>query len=129
MISLEQKAEIVNEVFQNMGHDLLEPMGYLPIGVISVIIFLVVFEIANLLFFLGKTGKNLCYKKKWILFICVVYIVVILKLAYFSKEPGSRTSVDMKLFGTWGVSAVEHTYIIENILMFIPFGILFPFAF
>lgn len=60
---------------------------------------------------------------------CVIYIAGILKLAYFSREPDFRASVDMRLLGTWGATAVEHAYVIENILMFLPFEILFPFAF
>ena len=59
----------------------------------------------------------------------VVYIAVILKLPYFSREPGSRASVDMRLFGTWGATGVDYAYVLENILMFLPFEILFPFAF
>ena len=35
----------------------------------------------------------------------------------------------MRLFGTWGVTVVAHPYVIENILMFLPFEILFPFTF
>ncbi len=78
-----------------------------------------------------ENHPNIYYrtKKKGILFLYVVYIAVILKLAYFSREPGSRTSVDMRLFGTWGVTVVDHPYVIENILMFLPFEILFPFTF
>lgn len=32
----------------------------------------------------------------------------------------------MRLFATWGASAQSHAYVIENILLFIPFGIMFP---
>lgn len=45
----------------------------------------------------------------------------------FSREPGSRTGVDLIPLSTWGTSAQAHAYFIENILMFIPFGILLPF--
>ena len=47
-------------------------------------------------------------------------------LTFFSREPGSRTDVNMRLFGTWGTYAQAHAYVIENILLFVPFGIMFP---
>ena len=35
---------------------------------------------------------------------------------------------DMTLFQTWGVTPQEHAFVIENILLFVPFGVLFPLA-
>lgn len=55
-----------------------------------------------------------------------IYLEVIVELAFFSREPGSRNGVDMDLFGTWGDSAMAHAYFIENVIMFIPFGFLVP---
>jgi len=34
----------------------------------------------------------------------------------------------MTLFQTWGVTPQEHAFVIENILLFVPFGVLFPLA-
>lgn len=47
----------------------------------------------------------------------------------FSREPGSRKQIDLELFGTWGQTAMAHAYFVENIIMFIPFGILAPMVF
>lgn len=49
--------------------------------------------------------------------------------AFFSREPGSRKQIDLELFGTWGQTAMAHAYFVENIIMFIPFGILAPMVF
>lgn len=59
----------------------------------------------------------------------LVYFLVLLQTALFSREPGSRHSLDLTLFETWGRSAVSHAYFIENILMYLPFGILVPACF
>lgn len=59
----------------------------------------------------------------------VVYVLVLLETAFFSREPGSRHSVDLTLFETWGHSAVSHAYFIENIVMYLPFGVLMPCSF
>lgn len=49
--------------------------------------------------------------------------------SFFSREPGSRQQIDLNLFGTWGQTAIAHAYFIENIIMFIPFGLLAPMVF
>ena len=56
----------------------------------------------------------------------IIYFFVLCNIVYFSREPGSRIGVDMRLFSTWGTTSQEHAYVIENILLFIPFGFLFP---
>ena len=49
--------------------------------------------------------------------------------AFFSRESGSRKQISLILFETWGHSVQAHAYFIENIFMFIPFGILAPVLF
>ena len=39
------------------------------------------------------------------------------------------TQIDLHLFGTWGQTAIAHAYFMENIIMFIPFGVLVPMVF
>lgn len=56
----------------------------------------------------------------------IIYFFVLCNIVYFSREPGSRMGVDMRLFSTWGTTNQEHAYVIENVILFIPFGILFP---
>lgn len=60
------------------------------------------------------------------LFLFAVYLTVLLQEAFFSRPPGSRTSVNLELLGTWGHSAQGNAYVIENIIMFIPWGMLLP---
>lgn len=126
---LEQKSEVVDQIFHNMSYDMMEPIGYIPMGLLGGVLFLVILEIIAHFIWHERRGEHVIYQKRWMLFVCIVYVVVILKLAYFSREPGSRTGVDMTLFETWGTTAVAHAYVVENILMFLPFGILFPFTF
>ena len=59
----------------------------------------------------------------------IIYIQVVLQTAFFSREPGSRTQMDLRLFGTWGETPIAYAYFIENIIMFIPFGVLMPMVF
>ena len=59
-------------------------------------------------------------------FLFITYIAAIIQIAYLSRVPGSRTDVTFGLGDTWGNTLQAHAYVIENVLMFIPFGILFP---
>lgn len=61
--------------------------------------------------------------------VLIIYIEILMQTAFFSREPGSRKQIDLNLFGTWGETPVAHAYFIENIIMFIPFGVLAPMVF
>lgn len=166
----------VYEVLMHIGEDMMEPVGYLPLGIMAGAAYLAGYEVWKRI-----TGKNpgrtgavdngrskaadngrgkaadngrgkiadndrnkagdagsgkradrsggICLERKWLLTLCIIYTTVILYLAFFSREPGSRTGIDLMLFETWKDSPIAKAYVIENVLMFIPFGILFPAAF
>lgn len=56
----------------------------------------------------------------------VIYAVVLLQTVFFCREPGSRWGTDMRLFGTWGTTMQDHAWVLENVLLFIPLGLLLP---
>ncbi len=103
-------------LFHFIIEDLIEALSYLPVGILAGALVLVAGRIL--------TGKN-----QWMRFLFTVYIAALLQLAFFSREPGTRTGLDLELFATWGQTARARSYFIENILMFIPFGFLFPDTF
>ena len=51
-------------------------------------------------------------------FLVAVYFAMMLSITLFSREPGSRTGVDVKLFETWGNQRLPDRYFVENILLF-----------
>lgn len=59
----------------------------------------------------------------------IAYILTVLQTAFLSREPGSRKGVSLVLFETWGRSFHMHALFVENIIMFIPFGVLLPILF
>ena len=63
----------------------------------------------------------------WCLFI--FYIEALLWITFFSREPGSRRAIDMTFLYTWGYTAQEHAFFIENIILFVPFGFMMPCIF
>ena len=125
--------------------DVMEVAGYLPIGIICGIAAIVVYIICNRLRsrklssmegaepgsrqHTGLTVSVRSYMWNVIVwFLFVVYMVVMFITVFLSREPGSRQGIDMTLFGTWGETPQAHAFVIENILLFVPFGILYPLA-
>ncbi len=114
-------------VVRQIGIHMIEPLGYLPWGILAGGVFLILEKVWHKT--LVPDGDFICRRQNWTGFTAIVYIVVLMNLTYFSREPGSRIGVTLELFQTWGDSVVDHSYFIENIILFIPFGILFPLVF
>ncbi|GAA0798451.1 hypothetical protein GCM10008910_23010 [Faecalicatena orotica] len=99
-------------------NDILSAMNYLPIGIICG--------------FLGTTmhyilKSKVVNKKTCILeFFLITYLTAVLFIALLSREPGSRDMVSLIPFSTFGTTPQSHAYVVENIIMFIPFGFLLP---
>ncbi len=111
--------------------DIMEVAGYLPIGILSGILVVVLYVICILCLERKNRKKNrlsVHVRNSVVWFILSVYIAVMFVTVFLSREPGSRQGIDMTLFGTWGITLQAHAFVIENVLLFVPFGILCPFA-
>lgn len=112
------------DLLNQIGQDMKEPVGYLPAGLLAGVIFFVFCQVSG-----GKIWKYNIKKKQGICFLIIVYITVLLNLTLFSREPGSRNGLDLQLFETLNDTAISQAFFVENIMLFIPFGILFPLGF
>ncbi len=54
--------------------------------------------------------------------ILCVYLVIMLFITFLSRENGSRNGIDLELFSTWGINKRNNAFVIENILLFVPYG-------
>lgn len=123
MIKIENYMEIIIK-------DFLPPVrALLPSFLFSAAIVLsasVIVRLSNKKAFRAST----CDKSRltaWTIFLS--YILVIFHTVFLSRESGSREAVSLFPFETWGHTLYAHAYFIENIIMFIPFGILLPILF
>ena len=107
---------LIRQTGENIIQDFKQPVGYL--------IPAIVIALAGVFFYKRLRRQDAEVSVPVVLLF--IYLEVIVELAFFSREPGSRNGIDLDLFGTWETSATEHAYFIENILMFIPFGFLLP---
>ena len=122
-----------------MMADIAEVLSYVPTAIIVGAVYALVAGIVLRL--IGKRaassgntpgkvpfGENSVFKLTMSTLL-VIYIVVVLMTVFFSRELGSREGIDMRILGTWGITMQDHAWVIENVLLFIPFGLLLPFWF
>lgn len=65
--------------------------------------------------------------RKYILFyIFYVYCFIMISITILSRAPGSRKTVDMQLFSTFSANVSDNIFPLENVLLFIPLGLLLP---
>lgn len=57
------------------------------------------------------------------------YLAVIMTITFFSRESGNSQGLDLELFSTWGINDRNNAFVIENILLFVPYGVFCPLAF
>jgi glycopeptide antibiotics resistance protein len=104
--------------------DLQETLHFLPQGLLAGLIVALLLELYGK--FRKKAGKNplpiISYASVF------AYFVVILCITFFCREPGSRKGIDLELFSTWGINARNNAFVVENIILFIPYGFLSAWA-
>ncbi len=106
-----------------LWHDISDVVIYIPNGVMVGLLWMLVH--------FGYTkynGNPWRFRQALIQLLFACYVVVLIKTALLSREPGSRNGIDLRLFSTWGYTRQAHAYVIENIIMFLPFGFFLPFV-
>lgn len=106
-------------------NDLTHSFHYLPYGLILGILVLLVLNIVNGI--REHKGKNTIPMFSYAGFF--MYLAIILCITFLSRENGSRDGIDLNLFSTWGINDRNNAYVIENVLLFIPFGFVCPWTF
>ncbi len=59
----------------------------------------------------------------------VIYLSLMIIITFLSRESGGSEGFDLELFSTWGINDRNNAFVIENILLFVPYGFLAPAAF
>ena len=103
-----------------------DPLTYLPKGLMCCIVLIVVFILINEIWCQFRKCLLLSPAKAICLGLFAAYMYILMQITYFSRLPGSRNTVSLILGETWQGSVQSKAYVIENILMMIPFGVLLP---
>lgn len=110
--------EYVNQVMYYVKEDVLEVVAevikYIPYSIILILILMVMVILRN--------------KRAVGAFLFMQYIVIVGYITLLSREPGSREGIDLALFSTLGVWDRADAFVVENVLLFIPIGVLLPMS-
>lgn len=102
--------------------DILQALEYLPYGLaVGLPVAALVVWIIN-----RRRRKQQKPEVSWVpVTAFCVYLAVLFTITFLSREHGSRSEVlDMELFSTWGINDRNNALVVENALLFLPFGIL-----
>ena len=102
--------------------DLKTPITYIPIA----ILFAAALTLLHRLLTTCPSHTSKSPHRSLPLFLLLTYTYITLQFAFFSRPPGSRSTISLIPGATWGTTLQSHAYVIENILMTIPLGILLP---
>lgn len=107
--------------------DILLCLNYLPISLLIGVGLSAVYY--GFEYLIGKKTivKHSIASVNVILRVCLItYLLIILQIVFLSRESGSRDGIDLRIFGTLTGNVRGDSYVLENVLLFIPLGILIP---
>lgn len=107
--------------------DISRSLGYLPYGLaVGIPVAAVAVWLMN-----ARRKKKQKPSVRWLpVTVFCVYMAVLIVITFLSRESGSRSDVlDLKLFSTWGINDRNNAFVIENVLLFIPYGLFYCWIF
>lgn len=118
-----ENGQMICDILLYIKDDFWEPLGYLAEGIGPALMMTGILAFVRWYLY-GRTWKE----SLGTAFLCFLYGYVLVWQTLLSRAPGSRTGVDLKLWSTWGPSAESRAYVIENIALLFPLGVLLPFC-
>ena len=105
-------------MFKYLVQDLLWALHYLPYGLLAAGMFFLLFLARNTKRMkLGKETKPLMSSVGvW------TSLLIIFFLTLLTRENGSTSKIDLEIGSTLRINARNSAYVVENILLFIPYG-------
>lgn len=103
-------------------------LAYLPTGFAYAvgITFLVLVLCALWKFCLHRKVGWIFWWRLLVGFFFIAYIYCVLQLTIFSRKFGNYGGVDWRFLVRWNENNSQKAFLLANIIMFIPFGVLFP---
>lgn len=105
--------------------DLVTAFGYLPYGLALGI------PLSAALILVAFFGLRKRERQTFVPLIAFgLYLAILLVITFLSRESGSMPgAMDLELFSTWGINDRNNAFVVENVLLFIPYGFLCCCAF
>ena len=107
-------------LFQNITKDIIRTLPYLPFSLMAGFF-------AALCFFLAGIfrKRKFAVSRLITLFLFFSYLMFILSVTLLDRKSGSDSrGISWSVFGTWFYGTKSKGYVIENLMLFVPYGIL-----
>lgn len=105
--------------------DLTGALRYLPVGLaIGGIVFLLLFLINR-----RMVRKNRHPIPVAALTCLWFYVAIMLCTTVWFREASGSSKIDMEILSTWGINNRNNALVVENVLLFVPYGFLLPWVF
>lgn len=116
----------MSSVLEYIYRDVISMLRYLPYGLAMGIP-----VAAILLWAAGRMRKRRGKASAAVLPVVLFgfYLSMMLIITFLSRESGGGSVLDLKLFSTWGINNRNNAFVVENILLFVPYGFLGCWAF
>lgn len=105
-------------------NDIAAVFRYLPYGIVAGIVVAIVLSAVNDRR-LKHSGRPIPVASVTCYF---MYLVIMLFITFLSRESGSRKGIDLQFLSTWGINARNKAFVVENVLLFIPYGFVCAWA-
>ena len=118
----------MNQVIQLVIDQIYNAFMYIPGGYAWAASITIAAFLSGILwrFYIHKSIRWTFWCRLLPLFLFVVYVYCILQLTILSRKPGSFGGMDWRILARWNESDAQKAFLIMNLIMFIPLGILLP---
>ncbi|MBQ7777185.1 MAG: VanZ family protein [Lachnospiraceae bacterium] len=101
--------------------DLAGTVRYIPYGLVAGVLILFLIQIIN-----KKRQRQGLTALKVLPVVCFyTYLALLIIITFLSRESGNKTGLDLQIGSTLRINVRNDAFLIENILLFIPYGFCF----
>lgn len=123
--------EILNDsqLIGKVMADLMRVTKYMNVGIMIALAYGAVYLLYFIICGILNRKRRLSTGHAAAVFALLIYVTSLLYIVFMSREPGQYEGYNLKLWSSWGRSTLRKAMFIENIIMFLPMGVLLPAAF
>ena len=122
---LEEHQDLILRVL----NDVKGVSGYAHIGLAIAFMYVAVYTVYAFVCWIFKRERKLGTDHAVAMFMLLIYMTSLIYIVLMSRETGQYSGVNTELWSSWGRTTTTRAYFIENILLFVPMGLLMPAAF
>ncbi|MBD5449357.1 MAG: VanZ family protein [Lachnospiraceae bacterium] len=118
----------MNSIVESVIILLKDALTYLPAGCTWAAGIILIVLTINIIYKFC-THRNVTFLFLWrlfLLFLFIAYTYCILRLTLLSRPTANYGGIDWRFLAKWNENTAQKAFLIANIIMFIPFGVLLP---